>query len=252
MSCGRAAFLQIHSDLRRSRRVVQGNAVQTDDRIHGRTDLMAHIGEESRFGLVGLLRCMQRIAQCMLLFDLLTGLRVHIHKAGTYITDDMVVAVFRTEDTGETDRLIGNRTIHIDHIAEGNDPAFPESFPDGVRLDKPQEFFPVLRQDIAVAVSRNRLQVIKMLACVEAIQIGARLVAHAAVTVQFHIIDAAEVGSQGRDHFLLLLLLRLLVQQLLLKRQPLLHFRMPGPVLSLRGLLLNPELCILPVLHDDV
>ena len=115
-----------------------------------------------------------------------------------------------------------------------------------------QELFPVLRQDIAVAVSRDRLQVIEMLPCAETIQIGTRLVANAPVTVQFHIVDAAEVGSQGRDHFLLFLLLCLLVQQLLLQRQPLLHFRVPGPVLSLRGLFLNPELCIFPVLYDDV
>ena len=51
---------------------------------------------------------MQCITQRMLLFDLFPCLRVHIHKAGTYIMDDMVVTVFRTEDSGETDRLIGD------------------------------------------------------------------------------------------------------------------------------------------------
>ena len=43
---GCADLCQIFLDLIRSGRLVHGDVVQSDDRVHGRADLMAHVGEE--------------------------------------------------------------------------------------------------------------------------------------------------------------------------------------------------------------
>ena len=46
-------------------RIAQGDIVQADDGVHGRADLVAHIGKESGLGPVGLFRGIQRAVQCL-------------------------------------------------------------------------------------------------------------------------------------------------------------------------------------------
>ena len=58
-----ADLLQILFGLFRRFRVIEGDVVQPDDGIHRRADLMAHIGEEGRLRLVGLLRRGQGVAE---------------------------------------------------------------------------------------------------------------------------------------------------------------------------------------------
>ena len=43
--------------------IVKRDAVQADDRVHGRADLVAHVGEEGGLGPVCLLRDGQRVLQ---------------------------------------------------------------------------------------------------------------------------------------------------------------------------------------------
>ena len=38
-------------------RIIQSDIIQTDDRIHRRSDLMGHVGKESCLGLAGIFRC---------------------------------------------------------------------------------------------------------------------------------------------------------------------------------------------------
>ena len=52
-------LFQLFFDVRCEIRVIQGDVVQTDDDVHGRTDLMAHIGQETRLGTVRVLRLIQ-------------------------------------------------------------------------------------------------------------------------------------------------------------------------------------------------
>ena len=55
--CRGADLQQVFFDSVGNIRLVEGNVVQADDGVHGRADLVAHVGEESRLGLAGLLCC---------------------------------------------------------------------------------------------------------------------------------------------------------------------------------------------------
>ena len=60
---GGADLLQVFLHLVAGRGIVHGDVVQTDDGVHRRADLMAHVGEERGFRTVGMLRRSERVLQ---------------------------------------------------------------------------------------------------------------------------------------------------------------------------------------------
>ena len=213
---------------------------------------MTHVGEENRLCLAGLLGRPQRYAERVLGVDLLAGLCVDIGKTGAHTVYQMVFPVLRMADTGKTDQLIRLFSIYIDHIAVRDDPVFLQPFPDGIRLDKAHKFLPVFRHHVLITVCSNRFNVRELISCTEPVHIGTRLIADPFVFIQFQIIDAAEIGRKCGDHPRLLFLIRLLFQKFFLQGQPLFHLLMFDAVFCLGSLLFKPELCIPPVLDEDV
>ena len=59
---GSLHFLQIFDRFWRRIRHIHGDVAQSDNRIHGRADLMAHTGQEGRLRLAGLLSPRKRVA----------------------------------------------------------------------------------------------------------------------------------------------------------------------------------------------
>ena len=83
------------------------------------------------------------------------------------------------------------------------------------------------------------------------VQIRVSLIAHALIFVQFQIIYAPIVRGQGGDHFVLLLPLALLCQQLLLQSQTVLQFLLLYTIFRCGGLLFQLESAVSFGLAND-
>ena len=62
VGCAFADPIQIIAGIRIQAVLFQGKRIQTDDHVHGRTDFVAHVGQEGTLGLIGLLRGAQGFA----------------------------------------------------------------------------------------------------------------------------------------------------------------------------------------------
>ena len=120
-------------------RVVQSNAVQTDNGVHWRSDLMAHIGKKSSFGLVSGLSLLERFLQYLLLLHVFPGLTVNIHKAGSNSMYKMIIPVFRVTNSGEPDFFPGVFVMTMYQIPISNYPLFLQPFLNIFRLNKIKE-----------------------------------------------------------------------------------------------------------------
>ena len=136
---GAANLLQILPCLRRGIRIVECDIVQTDDGVHRRADLMAHVGEESRLCPARLFRCGQRVAQRKLLRHVLSRLEVHIGKARADVVHRVVLPLSGMAHSGEPDHLIGFLIMPVDFIGIGDDPLGLQSLFDVFRLYELQE-----------------------------------------------------------------------------------------------------------------
>ena len=241
--CGCSDFLKILSGFRRRIRVVQGDAVQTDDGVHGGADLMAHVGQECGFCLAGLLRGRQRITESLLLLHGVAGIRIHIHEAGAHTVDLLRVLIARMVNAGKADGLITFFSVALHHISMRNDALPFQPFADGVRLDEAQKLLPILIFYILIGISRHSGEIGKMLPHLKArrVQIRVCLVANALILIQFQIINAPVVGSQSRDHLVLLFPMPFLLQQLFLQRKTVLQFLLLYTVFRFGGLLFQQK-----------
>ena len=245
-------LLQIGFGLFRRFGIVEGNVVQPDDGIHGGADFMAHVGEEGRLGPVGLLRCRQGITESLIFGERLSCLLIHIGKAGAHIVNAVIVRVLRIRDSRKADHLIGFLPVAGNLIAVGDDGLFLQTLTDSVGLNELQEVFQIGLGHITVGVGRDRGEIGEVIPHPEAVlQIGMGLIADTPVLVQLQIIDTPVVGRQGRHHLLQLFASLLFLKELILQGKPVLQFLLLDTAFSLRGLLFQKELCILPCLGED-
>ena len=94
-------LFQMVPGLLRRIRIIECDVVQADDGIHGRADLMAHIGQERGLGPVGLLCGLQGIAERLSAVELVSGLLIHIGKTGADIADSLVLPFLRGTHSGK-------------------------------------------------------------------------------------------------------------------------------------------------------
>ena len=226
MMGGSADLFQVLPGLVRQSRIVQGNFIQPDDRVHRRPDLMAHVGQEGGLRPVRLLGCRKGLRQGFILFYGSADLGVRIREAGAYMVHSVSFRMLCVLHSGKTHGFVGSCSMPAHHISIGDDVTFPESFPDRLRPDEPKEFLPVLLRNILVRVSCDGCQIGEALPCLEArpVQIRMGAVADALIFLQFQIVDAPVIGGQGRDHSVLLLPLPVSLQQFFLQGQFLFQF----------------------------
>ena len=250
---GRADLLQVAPGPVGQVRVIESDIVQADDGVHGRPDLMAHVGQEGGLGPVGLLRHAQGVAEGLLLLQVPAGLRVDICEAGAHIVDDISVHLAGVMDAREAHHLIGVLPVAVDRIGIGDHAAAGQSLPDRVRLNKAQKFLTIRVCDVTVGVGGDGLQIAEALTDLEPVlDIRMGLVADSFVLVQLQVVDAPEVRRQGRDHLSLLFSLFFLLEQLLLQGQTPLQLLLLDAVLRVRGLFLDSETGCPAVLLNDI
>ena len=209
---GGADLCQILPDLVRSGRLVHGDVVQSDDRVHGRADLMAHVGEERGLRPVGLLRRGQRFAQNMVLLEGLPGFGIHIGKTQSNRVHLAVVPVLRMANAGKADHDIDCPALFVDLIAIRDHALLPQPFPDGVGIRKLQEIFAILIGHGIPRVRPDALHIGKVLADFEIPFLAGFLIADPLVLVQMDEIDAPIIRTERCDQLVLQLAAVLLLQ----------------------------------------
>ena len=181
---GGADLCQIFLDLVRSGRLVHGDVVQSDDRVHGRADLMAHVGQECGLGPVGLFRRRQRFPQNVVLLEGLPGFCVHIGKAQSDRVHLSIVPVFRMANAGKADHDIDRLALFVDLIAIGDHALLPKALPDRVGIRKPQEFVAILIGHGILRIRPDAFRVGEALTDLEILFLARFLIAYPLVPVQ--------------------------------------------------------------------
>ena len=231
-----ADFFQILPGFSRKALIPQRQAVQADDRVHRRPDLMAHIGQKRCFGLVGLFRRGQRLRERLVLFHGVPHLRVDHGQPQPDGVHDMVVPVFRVPHAGHPDHLVVFLSAPLRQIAVGDDQVILQRLAHIIRINKLQESFPVSFRNSVMRVPGKALQVREVDTLRRLLRIRrVRPVAHRVVLVQVDVINAAVIRCQRGNHPVLLLPAALLFQKLFLQSKPVLQFLLFGP-LALRQL----------------
>ena len=252
MVSGGSDFLQIPSRLIGDGGIVQGDTVQPDDGVHGRTDFVAHVGQEGRLGPVGCLRCGQGILERLPLRLGLPGFKIHVHKARARDMHQLILPVLRMAHAGKAHLLPGLPPMAVGQVSAGDHPPRLQPGLHVFRLNEAQEFFPVLFPDVFVGIGGDGREIVEPFSRPESVlQVLMRLIAYSVPVIQIDIIDAPVVRSQGGNHPGLFFLLLFLGQQLLLQAQPLLHFLLLHPVFGVRGFLFQRQLGVFPDLQDN-
>ena len=131
-----AYFLQVFPRFARKRIAAQRQAVQSDDRVHGRADLVAHVRQESRLGLVGFFRCGKRFAERLVLGHCLAHFGVDDRKAEANRVHDMVLAVLHVAHAGHPDHLVVLAAIAFCQVAICDDGLVHQGFAHAVWVDE--------------------------------------------------------------------------------------------------------------------
>ena len=250
---GRPDLLQVFPRLIRRLRILQGNAVQADDRIHRRADLMAHVGQERGLCPVCLLRGCQSVAQRLTLLHRRPGLGIRVHKARADIVNLLAIPLLRRADRSKACRLIALLVMAPDHVGIGDNRAALQSLPDILRLYERKEVLSVIFPDIPPGVVFKDGQIPEAVSRPDpaSVQVSVRLIAHSAVLVKIQIIHTPVVRRQGGDHPVLLFPLFLLLQELFLQFNLLLQGFLSGTVLGIRRIMRQDQAVILSDLADD-
>ena len=118
---GFADLGQVFLDLIACRGIVHRDIVQTDDRVHGRADLMAHVGQECRLGFICFLGCAERLRQRLVFCHRLPHFLVDDGQAEAHCMHDIVVAILRMAHARHTDHFIILFPVSLGEIPIGND-----------------------------------------------------------------------------------------------------------------------------------
>ncbi len=235
MFCGTVDFLQISPRRGRDSRLMESQAVKTDDGVHGRTDLMAHIGEEYGLRLAGLLGGLEGIPQRLALLHGIPHLLVDIREANTQNIDGSLLSSIPSCGSRHLEHLIRLLSSMIHHVAIGNDSFLRQCLPYGNGIDELPESLPEFLCHVMVGIGQEPFlegEMLSFLRCI--LNIPVLAITNAFVVAQVHIIDAAVVRGKSCNHAALLGFLLLLLQEFFLQCQLLLHFLLLDTVLRFR------------------
>ena len=205
-------------------RLPQGDAVKTDNGVHGGADLMAHVGKEEGFGPVCLVGGIQCLAEGLLLGHGLTHLGVDHREAEPDGMDPVVRPFGRMPHAGHPDHLVILPSGSSGEVAIGQDLLLFQSPADRLRIDKAQEAFPVILVDGILRIPGKALQVWEVHSfrrMFVVLRISA--IADRVVLFQIDMVDRPIVRGQCRDHAVLLSAELFLLQKLFLQRKSLLQ-----------------------------
>ena len=101
--------------------VVESDAVQTDDGVHRRPDLMAHIGQERRLRLIGFFCLSQSLVECLVPIQCFPGLFIYVGESHAYRVDEIILPVFRVTDPRHPKEFIGFHPVIFHQIPAGDD-----------------------------------------------------------------------------------------------------------------------------------
>ena len=90
MPCAASDLFKIPPGLLIQIVLFKGKSIKADDGVHGSTDLMAHVGKEGGFCIVGILRSGKRLRQRLAPGHGFTHLRIYIHDAED---DEILIAL---------------------------------------------------------------------------------------------------------------------------------------------------------------
>ena len=211
---------QILFHLFAGRRFVHGNVVQPNDGVHGGTDLMAHVGQECRLCLAGLLRCGERLRQRVIFGHGFAHFRIDHGKAHTYLVHKVIIPLTRMAHTGHAQHLVVFYAVSFRQIAIGHDGFCFKPPPYILRIDKVEEALPVFRIHIPLAVLGESCMVREVHSYGGLVRITRVCpIANGVIRVHIHMIDAPVVRRHGRDHAVQFLLAVFLSHNLLMQRK---------------------------------
>ena len=197
---------------------------------------MAHVGEKGGFRLVGLFRGRQRLRERLVSGHGIAHLLVDDGQSQPDGVNPVVVPVFGVAHAGHPDHLIVFPVSPPDQVAVAQNQVGLQALADGFRIDELQESLPVPLRNGVTGIPGKALRKREMSPLLRLFLVGGvGAVADRLIPVQIHMIDAAVIRGQRRNHLVLLLPGFFLLQQLLLQSQPepellLLHpgFRLGG------------------------
>ena len=178
----------------------------------------------------------------MPLLQALPHLRVDDREADAHGVDDMVVAVRRVAHARHAQHLVILDAVAAGQVAVGDDALGGQGAADVVGLDELEEALLILLVHVALPVVLEALEEGELGALLVVVGIvGVGAVADGFVGVQVHVVDAAVVRGHGGDHVVQLGAVLLLLEQLLLEGQALLHLPLLGllPQLALAHVLVH-------------
>ena len=196
-----ADLFQFIAGARREVRIAQGNAVQPDDRVHGRADLMAHGAEEGRLCSAGLLRTRQRLRQSAILLHGPARLPVNIGKARADRVDDVIFTLLDGADPRDAKHLVPLLAVLVRQIPMG-DHGLGCKLPAYVfRIDEAEEALPVRRRDTVLRIVRQAFPKRKGFPFAHfSVWFIGRADTDALVLVEIGVVDAPVISGHGRDH----------------------------------------------------
>ena len=225
----RASYLlKILSRPVRDIRIVQRYAVKTDDRVHRRPYLMAHVGEESSLGFARFLSDHQSLSERSGLIHLLSHFLIYISEGRADHMDHAFITVIFS-DAGQSQHLIRFYAVPDHYVSVCDDLVFFKTLPDVLRIEEAVESFSVLFRNESVDIFSERLKIREHVAFLrQALDLLGRPVAYALILVKIDIEHAPVVRSHRSDHPVEAGTLALLVQKFVLQSEPLLHLFLAG------------------------
>ena len=123
--------------------IVHRDIIKTDDSIHRRSNLMAHVGQECSLRLVRLLGRLECITQCLLLCHVLSHFGIDYGKAQTDGMNTVIFTFFDVAYTCDPDHLVIFSAVTFSEITVSEDGFFREALTDILRIYELQESFAV-------------------------------------------------------------------------------------------------------------
>ena len=101
--------------------VAKCDAVQTDDGVHRRPNLVTHIRQERRLRLIGFFCLSQSLVECLVPIQCFPGLFIYVGESHAYRVDEIILPVFRVTDPRHPKEFIGFHPVIFHQIPAGDD-----------------------------------------------------------------------------------------------------------------------------------
>ncbi len=250
---GSADLFQISLDFFGRFGIIERDVVQSDDRIHRRTDLMAHARKERRLRFIGLFRLCKRFTQDLLPGQRFAHFRINDRQTQPDLIHSSLLRVIApAKSICDPDHFIVFIPVPLYQIPVGKDLFFFQSLPDTLRIDKIQESVPELLCHKSFGITDEGFLIREIFTFLELFFIiRIRPVTDGDIFRQIHMIDTAVICCHGGDHLIQLRTVLFFIQKLLLQHKTLLHLFLFDFVRRFGSLLLQPQLRISPALADN-